>query len=72
MNALARTRGPYKRVPWAAPERLRCSLLDLTNETCRWPIGDPGETGFYFCGTPSADLAAGQPYCPCHMREAGQ
>src|SRR4051794_37993232 len=28
----------------------RRTLLELTEATCRWPIGDPGATDFYFCG----------------------
>ena len=36
----------------------------LTGVTCRWPIGDPFDAGFHFCGR-----AAGEhvPYCPHHM-----
>ena len=25
-------------------------LIELTDETCRWPIGHPYEEKFYFCG----------------------
>ncbi len=28
----------------------RRTLLELTEETCRWPIGDPGSADFFFCG----------------------
>src|SRR5262249_45147462 len=28
----------------------RRTLLELTEETCRWPIGDPGQPDFFFCG----------------------
>ena len=28
----------------------RRTLLELTEETCRWPIGDPGQADFFFCG----------------------
>jgi GcrA cell cycle regulator len=38
-------------------------LLDLNNESCRWPVGDPGKPGFFFCGEAKADLSAGRPYC---------
>src|SRR5258706_5297856 len=31
----------------------RRSLLELTEETCRWPIGDPGQPDFFFCGGPT-------------------
>jgi GcrA cell cycle regulator len=45
-------------------------LLELTNTTCRWPIGRPGTAGFFFCGVPQADLARGLPYCAHHSRRA--
>ena len=28
----------------------RRTILELTEDTCRWPIGDPGSTEFFFCG----------------------
>src|SRR5262249_715808 len=28
----------------------RRTLLELTEDTCRWPIGDPGSADFFFCG----------------------
>jgi len=44
-----------------------CSLLELTQDTCRWPLGDPQEPGFCFCGhLPTA----GTPYCKPHARMA--
>jgi GcrA cell cycle regulator len=43
----------------------RRSVLELTNNTCRWPYGDPSTAVFFFCGGP-ADLQNGQPYCPAH------
>lgn len=47
----------------------RCSLMDLTPDTCRWPIGDVGEPGFAFCGGQTlTDL----PYCAYHSRLAYQ
>lgn len=46
------------------------SLLELTNDTCRWPHGDPGTQGFFFCGEPGADLEGGKPYCVPHARRA--
>jgi GcrA cell cycle regulator len=30
------------------------SLLELTNESCRWPIGDPAKKSFHFCRAPGA------------------
>jgi len=47
----------------------RCSLLELSDARCRWPIGDPGATDFFFCGgKPVGDL----PYCIYHARIAYQ
>src|SRR6185437_3747971 len=44
------------------------TLLELTNATCRWPNGEPGTRGFFFCGAPGADLEGGRPYCAHHAR----
>ena len=40
-----------------------CGLLDLTADTCRWPVGDPGDRKFAFCG---AKPLVGYPYCVGH------
>lgn len=48
----------------------KCSLLELTNETCRFPIGDPLAADFFFCGQPEADLSNKVPYCRAHARAA--
>ncbi|MGQ0662389.1 MAG: GcrA family cell cycle regulator [Pseudomonadota bacterium] len=41
--------------------------VELSAHSCRWPIGDPGEPGFFFCG----ELAlAGKPYCAEHAAMA--
>jgi GcrA cell cycle regulator len=45
-------------------------LLELTNNTCRWPHGRPGTEKFHFCGVPEANLERGVPYCARHMRRA--
>jgi GcrA cell cycle regulator len=44
-----------------------CSLLELTRESCRWPIGSPGEKDFCFCGNAPIE---GLPYCTGHARLA--
>jgi GcrA cell cycle regulator len=46
------------------------TLLELTNNTCRWPHGRPGTEKFHFCGVPEANLERGIPYCALHMRRA--
>ncbi|TYO91210.1 GcrA family cell cycle regulator [Oceanicella actignis] len=42
----------------------RLSLLELTERTCKWPIGDPATDDFYFCGLPAH---GGKPYCEDHV-----
>ena len=46
------------------------SLLELTNDSCRWPNGHPGKPNFFYCGAPGADLEGGRPYCAQHARRA--
>ena len=46
-----------------------CSLFELSEERCRWPINNPGDEGFCFCGNqPLGSL----PYCAGHSRLAYQ
>lgn len=47
----------------------RMSILNLTEQTCKWPIGDPGRPDFFFCGRKSD---SGIPYCAYHARIAYQ
>lgn len=53
-------------------------ITDLTNRTCRWPIGAPADEGFHFCGNPTHQ---DRYYClhhavesvvPLHNRKAGK
>ncbi len=45
------------------------SLEDLTESTCKWPIGHPNEEKFYFCGRkPEGEF----PYCKLHILYAFQ
>ena len=46
------------------PVEDRKSLLELTSESCRWPVGDPRDKAFFFCGREEADMMDKQPYCP--------
>lgn len=43
------------------------SLTDLDNHTCRWPIGDPKDENFHFCGK---KVRIGQTYCDEHANIA--
>lgn len=48
----------------AASIPLRLSLLQLTDTSCRRPLGDPKDADFAFCGLP---VREGSRYCPaCH------
>jgi GcrA cell cycle regulator len=47
----------------------RRNILELTEQTCRWPIGDPGSSEFFFCG---GNTISGLPYCAYHSRVAYQ
>ena len=51
------------------PEAERVDLVDLKEAQCRWPIGDPQESGFHFCGK---DKSEGGPYCQYHSEIAFQ
>lgn len=47
----------------ALKSALHLDLMELTERTCRWPIGDPATHDFSFCGLP---VEPGKPYCkPC-------
>jgi GcrA cell cycle regulator len=48
-------------------DRQHCSLLELDENRCRWPISTPGADDFCFCGNMPLE---GQPYCPGHSRLA--
>ena len=45
------------------------TLENLTDSTCKWPIGHPDEENFYFCGrSPEGEF----PYCKLHVLYAFQ
>lgn len=45
------------------------ALIDLSERMCKWPIGDPREDDFTFCGR---GIRNGTPYCPEHAGAAYQ
>jgi GcrA cell cycle regulator len=47
----------------------RRTILELTEQTCRWPIGDPSSSEFFFCG---GQTLTSLPYCAYHSRMAYQ
>ena len=51
----------------------RCTLLELNQEKCHWPIGDPYQPDFFFCGGKTlrgkigkGNDASPYPYCGYH------
>ena len=51
------------------PMSRRLALTQLTDRTCKWPIGDPMKEEFHFCGNDSPDSS---PYCTFHAKLAYQ
>ncbi len=47
----------------------RISLMELTEKTCKWPVGDPATDDFWFCGLA---VQQGKPYCEAHVGVAFQ
>jgi len=47
----------------------KLDLMQLTERTCKWPIGDPATEDFWFCGHPTQ---SGKPYCEAHVAVAFQ
>lgn len=53
----------------AVPEGGGIPLIELTERMCKWPIGDPRDADFIFCGL---GIRVGTPYCPGHAAMAYQ
>jgi GcrA cell cycle regulator len=49
----------------AIPVQQRRTLMQLTDKTCRYPVGEPGSAEFFFCGGSTQD---NPPYCSFHAR----
>ena len=45
------------------------TVLTINDRMCRWPIGDPSENEFHFCGRKPKN---GSPYCEAHAQKAYQ
>lgn len=45
----------------------RSSLVELSENSCKWPIGTPSSADFFFCGAPRSGK---EPYCDRHCAVA--
>ena len=45
------------------------TVLTINDRMCHWPIGDPADTAFHFCGRKPK---TGSPYCEAQARKAYQ
>lgn len=56
----------------AIPAEQRRGLLDLNDSCCHWPVGDPDQPDFFYCGAVVVQEAGERyrPYCPSHTRRA--
>ena len=57
----------FETLPASAEERGLATTTTLQAYMCKWPIGDPAQTDFTFCGR-TAD--GGRPYCSKHAHTA--
>ena len=48
-------------------DQFSVTILNLTENHCKWPQGDPGTEDFHFCGH---QPLAGKPYCEQHAKKA--
>ena len=51
------------------PIARKLTLVQLTESTCKWPVGDPLKPDFHFCGNSARDAS---PYCAYHAKLAFQ
>jgi GcrA cell cycle regulator len=54
---------PAAPAKYSPPMSQRCSILQVGEGKCRWPVGDPSAPDFFFCGGKTAE---GLVYCKHH------
>ena len=62
-------RNKVVKLPQDKPVDGGIKMMELSARTCRWPLGDPKESDFSFCGCAPVP---GLPYCPEHAARAYQ
>jgi GcrA cell cycle regulator len=53
--------------PAPAPQPAPTRVVELSSQSCRWPIGHPGDENFHFC---TQRAIQGKPYCVEHSAVA--
>jgi len=66
-NRLGLTKDLTPKKELSVPDSDDDKIFHLKIKGCRWPFGDPGTEGFYFCG---AKQVPGKPYCLEHCMMA--
>ena len=67
-NVVSAKKGEQKKESAKANKKAKyIKLVELDSHTCRWPIGDPRDEDFCFCGK---KVHAGQTYCDEHSQIA--
>lgn len=68
-SPIKKTVAPTPKAQKAKPSNNKgyMTLLDLKLNSCRWPIGEPKDADFHFCGK---DTVTGKPYCAEHCKVA--
>ena len=64
---VAKSPSPVKKPVAKQPKKKFVKIEDLSMNSCRWPIGDPKEDNFHFCGKETFN---GKPYCLEHCATA--
>ncbi|MEX6508036.1 GcrA family cell cycle regulator [Jiella sp. M17.18] len=60
---------PQRQSGEVVPIARKLTLVQLNDRTCKWPVGDPLQPDFHFCGNHSGDAS---PYCTYHAKLAFQ
>lgn len=69
MPELAPAPKPKSMLSVATSSHDKVNILQLSDKTCRWPVGEPGTESFHFCGCAPK---SGLPYCERHAQVAYQ
>ncbi len=74
-HSMPLARAPAVRAVVALPEEnviplsLRVTIVELRDNMCKWPLGDPSSAEFRYCGSPTHGTT---PYCSHHGKVAYQ